>query len=208
MTFASECGRTRASDADGPLQCAGKLRAEIAPADLDTADRRIFDDGLVGILKEDHDKLDEAVAAAYGWPADLPDAEILNRLVALNKERAQEEALGTVRWLRPNYQIPKFGSAKDKAQLNLAGGTMRGATDIAPAGPKPSFPPTDLRQTAAVMGTLIRASGPLSSVAIAASFRQGRRILPQVEAVLAALVWDGCVSQAEGNAGFVFRRAA
>ena len=50
-----------------------KLRAGTAPADLTSADRRIFDDGLVGILKEDHDKLDAAVAAAYGWPADLPE---------------------------------------------------------------------------------------------------------------------------------------
>jgi len=31
--------------------------------------------------------LDEAVAAAYGWPADLSDNEILRRLLALNLER-------------------------------------------------------------------------------------------------------------------------
>jgi hypothetical protein len=29
-----------------------------------------------------------AVAAAYGWPADLSDDEILERLLALNLERA------------------------------------------------------------------------------------------------------------------------
>jgi len=185
-----------------------KLRAGTAPADLDAADRRAFDDGLIGILKEDHDTLDAAVAAANGWPADLSETEILTRLVALNKERAQEEAEGTIRWLRPDYQIPKFGTAKDKAQLDLGGGAMRATAVAAPAGPKPAFPPTDLRQTAAVMGTLARASAPLSSTAIAATFRQGRRILPQVEAVLAALVWDGWVSQAEGNAGFVLRKAA
>jgi hypothetical protein len=185
-----------------------KLRAGTAPADLDTADRRAFDDGLVGILKEDHDKLDQAVAAAYGWPADLPETEILTRLVALNKERAQEEALGQIRWLRPDYQIPRFGTARDKAQLDLGGGTMRATLEAAPAGPKPLFPPSDLRQTAAVMGTLARATGPLSSTAIAAGFRQGRRVLPQIEAVLAALVWDGWVSQAEGNTGFVLRKAA
>jgi hypothetical protein len=94
------------------------------------------------------------------------------------------------------------------AQLDLGGGAMRAVSEVTPAGPKPAFPPTDLRQTAAVMGTLARASTPLSSTAIAATFRQGRRILPQVEAVLAALVWDGWVSQAEGNAGFVLRKAA
>jgi len=35
-----------------------------------------------------HLKLDEAVFAAYGWPATLTDAELLERLLALNHERA------------------------------------------------------------------------------------------------------------------------
>ena len=39
-------------------------------------------------LDNAHAKLDAAVAAAYGWPADLGDAEILERLLALNLERA------------------------------------------------------------------------------------------------------------------------
>jgi type II restriction/modification system DNA methylase subunit YeeA len=39
-----------------------------------------------------HRKLDAAVAAAYGWPADLTDEAILEKLLALNLERAAEEA--------------------------------------------------------------------------------------------------------------------
>jgi type II restriction/modification system DNA methylase subunit YeeA len=39
-------------------------------------------------LADAHRKLDEAVAAAYGWPATLTDSEILQRLLALNHERA------------------------------------------------------------------------------------------------------------------------
>ena len=35
-----------------------------------------------------HRRLDAAVAAAYGWPADLSDEDILTRLFALNQERA------------------------------------------------------------------------------------------------------------------------
>jgi hypothetical protein len=35
-----------------------------------------------------HQKLDQAVFAAYGWPADLTDDEILERLLAMNLERA------------------------------------------------------------------------------------------------------------------------
>ena len=39
-------------------------------------------------LANAHARLDAAVAAAYGWPADLPDDEILARLFALNQARA------------------------------------------------------------------------------------------------------------------------
>jgi hypothetical protein len=39
-------------------------------------------------LDNAHRKLDAAVFAAYGWPADLGDDDILARLLALNLERA------------------------------------------------------------------------------------------------------------------------
>ena len=35
-----------------------------------------------------HQKLDQAVLEAYGWPHDLDDEEILEKLLALNLERA------------------------------------------------------------------------------------------------------------------------
>jgi type II restriction/modification system DNA methylase subunit YeeA len=35
-----------------------------------------------------HRELDEAVAAAYGWPVDLVKDELLRRLLALNQERS------------------------------------------------------------------------------------------------------------------------
>ena len=39
-------------------------------------------------LQNAHRKLDTAVFAAYGWPPDLTDEDILARLLALNLERA------------------------------------------------------------------------------------------------------------------------
>ena len=42
-------------------------------------------------LENIHARLDAAVADAYGWAADLPDTEILERLLALNLERAKAE---------------------------------------------------------------------------------------------------------------------
>jgi hypothetical protein len=185
-----------------------KLRAGTAPDTLDTADRRIFDDGLVLILKEYHDELDTAVAAAYGWPADLSDNDILVRLVALNQERQKEEAAGQVRWLRPDYQIPRFGGTKDK--LALTGGAMnQTATAAAPTGPKPGFPTRELEQTAAVLSVLAGAIEPMSATALAVRFKQGRRVLPQVEAVLAALIRvGGLVTSPDGGRSFLPRRAA
>ena len=69
------------------------------------------------IVAKLHDDLDIAVADAYGWGeewrrAPLPPAEIVRRLVALNATRAKAEAAGNIRWLRPDYQIPRFGSKK------------------------------------------------------------------------------------------------
>jgi hypothetical protein len=67
------------------------------------------------ILRQLHDDLDAEVAAAYGWPANLPDEAILEKLVALNRERAEEEKRGLVHWLRPDYQAPD-----QKAQVPVA----------------------------------------------------------------------------------------
>jgi len=40
-------------------------------------------------LADCHARVDAAVAAAYGWPADLPDEAILERLLALNRAAAR-----------------------------------------------------------------------------------------------------------------------
>jgi hypothetical protein len=87
-----------------------KLRDPEQPA-LTPKERAIHDKGLVSVLRQLHDEIDTAVFAAYGWPADLDDESILERLVALNAERAAEEAAGHVRWLRPEYQDPNYRAA-------------------------------------------------------------------------------------------------
>lgn len=78
---------------------------------IEGKDRDIYDQGLIGILKDLHDQIDAAVAEAYGWPVSLSDEDILFRLVALNKTRAEEEARGHIRWLRPDYQNPSGAQA-------------------------------------------------------------------------------------------------
>ena len=90
-----------------------KLRSGAA---LSAKEKTIHDEGLVSVLKKLHDDLDAAVFEAYGWPVTLSDEEILERLVALNHERAEDEKRGLVRWLRPEFQN-RAGSA---TQLELA----------------------------------------------------------------------------------------
>lgn len=98
--------------------------------ELSAKERGIHGEGLVSVLRQIHDELDAAVLEAYGWADLLPDLRIahgnesapsgdsrvearrrfdeavLERLVALNAERAAEEARGLIRWLRPEYQNP------------------------------------------------------------------------------------------------------
>lgn len=81
-----------------------KLRSCTA---LNAKEQKVHEQGLVSILLQLHTELDAAVADAYGWPANLPEEVVLEKLVALNKERAAEESRGLVRWLRPEYQNPQ-----------------------------------------------------------------------------------------------------
>ena len=57
----------------------------------------------------------------WPWPATLTDAEILERLVALNAERAAEEKRGIIHWLRPDYQ------AKSQKDMVLPQGEVKSA---------------------------------------------------------------------------------
>ena len=101
------------------------LEAVRANETLTAKQRAIHDQGLVTVLRQLHDELDAAVAAAYGWGEDwreeggrkAEDGEILERLVALNKQRADEESRGTVRYLRPAYQHPAAAPVQSDLRL-------------------------------------------------------------------------------------------
>ncbi len=160
---------------------------------------------LVLILKELHDRLDAAVAEAYGWPVDLTEEEVLTHLVDLNKERVKEEARGKMRWLRPDYQIQRFGSDKEKAEQLEA--DLGEAIAAILSGPKPAFPKDERDQTFAVHQALMAAERPVEPATIAASFKQGRKCLDSVSAVIASLYRMGLVSTSDGKS-FELRRAA
>ena len=98
-------------------------------------------------------------------------------------------------------------NGQGKGELDLVGGGESAEAPSA-AGPRPSFPSDDFAQTAAVMSALASASAPLDAAAIAATFKQGRKVAPKVGAVLAALARTGFVTTADGGATFSLRRAA
>jgi hypothetical protein len=147
-----------------------KLRAS---QELTAKDKDIHDKGLVSVLQQLHDDLDEAVFAAYGWqhlwdlhkaaqtgerydfktgamdlidcsPEEFGpglvawerelDAEILQRLVTLNAQRAAEEKQGIIHWLRPDYQ-----RSKEQGGQSMEHGA--GSTEELPLKPKKAAKP-------------------------------------------------------------------
>jgi len=137
---------------------------------LTDTERDIYDAGLVGTLKSIHDDIDVAVFEAYGWPADLDDEAILERLVALNLQRHEEEQRGEVRWLRPDFQIPRF--APKSATAKQDGLDLVEAAVAAPAGAKlPAFPARDRKAQARIVRELLEnASGPVTVEGLARQF--------------------------------------
>ena len=165
--------KLRAKDVDGRNK-SGHDDKKIA---LTREEERIKDEGLVLILKELHDELDRLVFQAYGWPETLSDEQILEKLVALNHERAAEERRGHVRWLRPDYQIPRFGKDVDKQAAKEEGAQV--AADLGlpePSARKPSFPVDPVAQTAAVFAVLAGARGPTTADALASHFRKTKSL--------------------------------
>jgi len=166
-----------------------KLRSGEA---LTEKEKTIHEQGLVSVLKQIHDELDAAVFDAYGWPATLTDEEILERLVALNAERAAEERRGIVRWLRPEFQNPQ---AAGQTALD----TGEEAAAVVPTGPKEKLPwPKALAdQAKAVRAALASQSSVVSAEELARSFKGAR--LDRVEALLATLASLGQAREVEAG---------
>ncbi len=145
-----------------------KLRAKEA---LNAKEKQIHDAGLVSVLRQLHDDLDAAVFAAYGWPQTLTDAEILERLVALNAERAKEEASGLVRWLRPDYQNPGGARTQQTAlAVEVEPETKAGKKR---AG-KLAWPKTLAERVKAVSAVLAGVKEPVTAAAMAGRFARAK----------------------------------
>jgi len=147
------------------------LEALRAGRALTPKEQAIHDAGLVSILRQLHDELDAAVAAAYGWPANLSDAEILTRLVALNAARAAEEATGTVRWLRPDYQNPT--GTRTQTGLGITPEDGQPAKAKASKAKEP-WPKPLAERVAAVERALQAAASPITPAQLAKCFLRAK----------------------------------
>ncbi|MDF2809237.1 MAG: hypothetical protein K0S56_268 [Microvirga sp.] len=72
---------------------------------------------------------------------------------------------------------------------------------------RPLFPSNEVVRIAAIMAALANASSVVDAAAIAASFRQGKRVEPQVKATLVSLARMGFAISRDGQS-FMLRRAA
>ncbi|SIQ31501.1 MULTISPECIES: class I SAM-dependent DNA methyltransferase [Acidiphilium] len=189
--------RTLAANPDLTLTGLYNIRAKLQSGQpLDAAEQDGFARGLVGLLHELHTRLDHAVAHAYQLPPDAPAPTILAHLVALNTARATAEAEGTIAWLRPAYQIPRFGNQDQK--LALQGGAIAKPTT---ARLKTRFPARDIEQTAAIIAALKSTPHPIDAATLARRFTQGTRIEPQTKSILTALASVGLVTHSPQGYG-------
>jgi hypothetical protein len=143
---------------------------------LTPKEKAIHTQGLVGVLRELHDELDAAVLQAYGLPATASTDDILAHLVHLNAQRAQEEAQGRVRWLRPAFQNPQ-NSLQIQEHLTHDQQAPEPDFDIEKplskaeqpaAQPWPATLPEQVRAVAAVLAA---SAAPLTLPAIEARFK-------------------------------------
>ena len=176
---------------------------------LNAKEKTLHQHGLVAVLDQLHRELDAAVLDAYGWsdlaPAlvgapgaltpltdkpealALAEAELLERLVALNAARAAEEAQGLVRWLRPAFQA---SGTPDAVQTEIDG--VDTETPAAPAVATGRRPwPVELPQQIAALAEVLAASPlALTPDAVAAHFSgkgQWKKRLPSLLETLAAV---------------------
>ena len=159
-----------------------------AGARLTEAERLVHEAGCIGLLDHLHRRLDAAVLTAYGWPADMQGHEAVVRLVALNRERAAEEARGKVRFLRPEFQAGRVRTPRRPVQIEATLGVANGL---------PPLPDAPGSMALALLHALRQAGGPVGPRALAARFagRQGRRMEDRIEQTLAVLAVAGSVQR-------------
>ena len=103
------------------------------------------------------------------WLKDLSDAGILERLVALNAERAAEEVSGVIHWLRPEYQ-----TRNQKPEGNGFAGAQSEIEDASIANRKSAWPKTFFERVQAVEAALHRSGDAVTPAEVAKQFSRAK----------------------------------
>ena len=177
---------------DGTRPCsprAGNVLEKLRLSEEFTAeDHTIYEMGLIGVLRQLHDELDDAVFAAYGWNSNLTTEQILANIVALNAHRRAEEESGIVRWLRPEFQAPNAPAIQQ-----TLGGLIPGEVPAA-ARRKQPWPASLTDQFRAIKDAL-RATPFQTPQQIASGFKPASRT--RVQEILQTLTALGQTRQVE-----------
>ncbi len=142
---------------------------------LTEKEQRVHERGLITVLLQIHDELDSTVLQAYGWPADITDDEILIRLVALNRDRSNEELRGTVRWLRREFQTTVVSGQLQRQLETDSDDSHVAERSVAKKVKKEVWPKTIPERFRAVRATLQQQSSPATAKELASGFTRVRK---------------------------------
>jgi hypothetical protein len=146
-----------------------------------------------GLRRNDEQKTESRNGAHRAF-----DEAILQQLVALNAERASEEARGVVRWLRPGFQHPASETAPAQAEIETGAETSADIAAVALAKPQ-AWPNDAIAQVRAVADALTASAMPLSVDDITARFKVRGPWKKRVPALLDMLVALGRAQAEDGR---------
>ncbi|MES2049811.1 MAG: class I SAM-dependent DNA methyltransferase, partial [Pseudomonadota bacterium] len=168
---------------------------------LNAKDKIIHEQGLVSVLRQLHHELDLAVLDAYGWneltalmnvvngtatakdktrdelARELEEA-LLEKLVALNGQRFDEEKSGIIHWLRPEYQHPTGTTTQSNATQGEMDVALAAVTEldgeaealVSASIVKQAWPKDDIAQVKAIIDLFNSTKHPMALDTIATYF--------------------------------------
>lgn len=147
---------------------------------LNAKERAVYERAHLRVLQQYLDEIDRAVCDAYGLAPNASDEAILEFLVALNSDRAIEEAKGVVRYIRPEFQV-RAARVERPRRLELE---TRDAAEVRAALQWPNTLP---EQVVSIGSVLSNAGKPLTAADVARAFagKRASTVLPVLDALAA-----------------------
>jgi hypothetical protein len=131
---------------------------------------------------------DDRPAAPNAEPANGLDEAILERLVKLNADRAEEERNGHIRWLRPDYQAPsQTAPTGQQTDLPIALPSPDQTRGLSPLPPTSRPLPKGFKERVAAVRDLFRTEGGEWTIDRAASRFSGKNTKTKKQQIAQAI---------------------